>query len=73
MNNEIPRSACKLPSVKFETVPSTSIKKTLIRMNKQCNAQRSTKSLQRFYCMESMDRDTDNIVANFNLEAMINN
>ena len=42
-------------------------------MNKQCNAQGSTKSLQRSYSIESMDSDTDRIVANFKLVDIINN
>ena len=42
-------------------------------MNKQCNAQGSTKSLQRFYNIESKDSNTDHIATNFNLEDIINN
>ena len=42
-------------------------------MNKQCNAQGSTKSLQRSYSIEGMDSDTDRIVINVNLEDIINN
>ena len=40
-------------------------------MNKQCNAQESTKPLQRSYGIESMDSDTDRIVANINLKKKI--
>ena len=42
-------------------------------MNKQCNAQGSTKSLQRSYSVESMDSDTDCIVASLDLEGITNN
>ena len=41
-------------------------------MNKQCNTQGSTKSLQRSYSTKSMDIDTDYIVTNFNLEDINN-
>ena len=40
---------------------------------KQCNAQGSTKPLQRTYITESMESDTDHIVASLNLEEIINN
>ena len=40
---------------------------------KQCNAQGSIKPLQRTYSIESMDSDTDRIVASLNLEEIINN
>ena len=39
-NIERPGSTFKLPSTKFDTVLSTSRTKSLIRMKKQCNAQR---------------------------------
>ena len=39
----------------------------------QCNAQGSTKSLQRSYSVESMDSDTDCIVASLNLEGITYN
>ena len=42
-------------------------------INKQCNAQESTKPLQRTYSIESMDSDTDRVVANLNLEEILNN
>ena len=51
--------------------PSTSRTKSSIRMNKQCNAQGSTKFLQRSYSIESVDSDTDHVVASLNLEEMI--
>ena len=73
VNNEKLGSTCKLPSAKFDTVPSTSRTKSPIRKNKQCNAQGLTKSLQRSYCIESMDSDTDHVVANLNLKDMTNN
>ena len=62
-----------MPSDKFYTVPSTSRTKSSLRMNKQCNAQGSTKSLQRSYRIESMDSDADPIVANLNIEKKNNN
>ena len=68
VNNERLGSAFKLPSVKFDTVPSTSRTKSLIRIDKQFNAQRSTKSLHRSYSIESMDSDTDHVVANLDQE-----
>ena len=73
VNNERPGSAFKLPSTKFHTIPLTSRVKSPIRINKQCNAHGSTKPLQRSYCTESIDSDTDYIVANLNLEEIINN
>ena len=42
-------------------------------MNEQCNAQGSTKSLQRPHSVESMDSDTDCIVANLDQEGITNN
>ena len=42
-------------------------------MNKQCNAQGSTKYLQRSYRVESMDSDTGRIVANLDLKGITNN
>ena len=59
---ERPGSTFKIPSRK----------KSPIRL-KQCNAQGSTKPLQRTYSIKSMDCDTDNIVASLNLEEIINN
>ena len=57
------------PGSKFK-MPSTT--KSPIR-TKQSNAQGSRKSLQRTYCMESMDSDTDRVVASLNLEEIIKN
>ena len=73
VNNERPGSAFKLPSTKFHTVSSAPRTKSLIRMNKQCNAQGLTKLLQRSYSIESIDSDTDCIVSSLNLEELINN
>ena len=42
-------------------------------MNKQSNAQGSTKSRQRPHSTESMDSDTDHEVTNLSLEDIINN
>ena len=72
VNNERPGSTFKLPLAKFVTAPSTSRTKSPIRRNKQYNSQRLTKSLQRSYSIESMDCDTDHIIANLNLEDIIN-
>ena len=58
VNNEKPGSAFKMPSRK----------KSPIRANKQSNAQGSTKPQQRTYSIESMDSDTDHVVASLNLE-----
>ena len=44
-----------------------------MRINKQCNAQESTKSLQNSYSVESMDSDTEHIVASLDLEGIKNN
>ena len=42
-------------------------------IDKQSNAQGTSKSLQRSYSMESMDSDTDCIVAILDLEGIMNN
>ena len=42
-------------------------------MNKQHDVEGSAKPLQMAYIMESMDRDTDCIAANFNLGEILNN
>ena len=62
VNKERPRSTFKMPSRT----------KSPIRI-KQCNAQGSTKLLQRTYSLESIDSDTDRIVVSLNLEEIINN
>ena len=71
VNNEILGNAFKLSPVKFDTVPFTSRIKSRIRMNKQDNTQGSKKSRHRSNCTESMNSDTDCIVANLNLEDII--
>ena len=73
VNNERPRNAFKLLLAKFDTDPTTLRTKSPIRMDKLCKIQRLTKSLYRYHNIESMDRDTDCIVANLNLEDTINN
>ena len=70
MKDQEAHSHC--PQPKFDAVPSVSRTKSPIRMNKQCNAQGLTKSLQRTYSIESMDSDSDCKVANLNLEDIIN-
>ncbi len=40
---------------------------------KQSNSQQPTKPLQRTYSIESMDSDTDRVVASLNLEEIIKN
>ena len=70
--SERPRGTFKLPPAKFNTVPSPSRTKSPIGMNKQSNAQGLTKSLQRSYSIESMDSDTDRIVASLDLEGITN-
>ena len=62
VNNESTGSTFKMP---LRT-------KSPIRI-KQCNAQGSTKSLQRTYSIESMDSDTDCVVTSLNFEEIINN
>ena len=42
-------------------------------IDKQSNAQGASKSLQRSYSIESMDSDTDSIVASLDLEGITNN
>ena len=71
--NERPGSAFKLPAAKFDTVLSISRTKLPIGMNKQCNVQGSTKSLQRSLSIKNMDSDSNHLVANLNLEDIINN
>ena len=72
-NSERPGSTFKLPPAKFDTVPSASRTKSPMGMNKRCPAQGSTKSLQRSYSVESMDSNTDFIVASPNQEGITNN
>ena len=60
VNKERPGSTFKIPSTT----------KSPIR-TKQSNAQGSTKPLQRMYSLESMNCDTDRIVASLDLEEII--
>ena len=62
VNKERPGSTFKIPSTT----------KSPIR-TKQSNAQQPTKPPQRTYSIESMDSDTDRVVACFNLEEIIKN
>ena len=71
--SERPGSTFKLPPAKFDTVPSPSRTKSPMEINKQSNAQGSTKSLQRSHSIESMDSDTDVTVASLDLESITNN
>ena len=71
--NERPGGIFKLYPAKFDAVPSPSRTKSPMGMNKQSNAQESTKTLQRSYTIESMDSDTDHIVASLHLEGITNN
>ena len=71
-HGERPGGTFKLPSAKFDMIPSTSRAGSPTRMNGQCNAQGLTRSLQRSYSVKSMDSDTDRIVANLNLEEINN-
>ena len=59
----------KRPGSTFK-MPSTA--KSPIR-TKQSNAQQPTKPLQRRYNIESMDSDTDRLVASLDLEEIIKN
>ena len=72
VNNERPGSTFKIPWTKFHTTPSTSITKSSIRINKQCNAHGCTKPLKRTNRIESMDSNRDRIVARLNLEVLNN-
>ena len=71
--SEKPGGTFKLLPAKFNAVPSLSRTKSPMGMNKQSNAQGSTKSLQRSYSIESMDSDTDRIVSSLDLEGITNN
>ena len=77
MNTEVfserPGGTFKLPPAKFDAVPSSSRVKLPMGIDKQSNAQGTSESLQRSYSIESMDSNTDRIVASLNLEAITNN
>ena len=71
--SERPRGTLKLPPAKFNAVPSPSRIKSPVGIDKQSNTQRSTKSLERSYSIESMDSNRDHIVASLDLEGITNN
>ena len=71
--SERPGGTFKLPPAKFDAVSSPSRTKSLMGIDKQSDAQGSTKSLQRLYSIESMDSDTDHIVSSLNLKGITNN
>ena len=77
MNTEViserPGGTLKLPPAKFNAIPSPSRTKSPMGIDKQSNAQGSTKSLWRSYSIESMDNDTEHTVASLNLEGVTNN
>ena len=70
--SERPGGTFKLPPAKFNAVPSPSRTKSPMEIDKQSNAQGSTKSLQRSYSIVSMDSDTGRIVASLDLEGITN-
>ena len=70
--SEKPGGTFKLPPA-INAVPSPSRTKSPMGIDKQSNAQGSTKSLQRSYCIEIIDSDTDCIVASLDLEGITNN
>ena len=70
--NERPGGTFKLPPAKFDAVSSSRAKSPMV-IDKQSNAQGTSKSLQRSYSIESMDSDTDCIVASLDLEGITNN
>ena len=63
VNNKKTGSAFKIP---LRT-------KSLIWINKQCNAQGLEKNLRRTYSIESMDSNTDRVVVSLYLEEILNN
>ena len=71
--SERPGGTFKLPPAKFDAILSPSRTKSPMGIDKQSSAQGSTKSLQRSYSIESMDSDTDHIVASLDLEGITNN
>ena len=71
--SERPGGTFKLPPAKFDAVPSPSRTKSPMGIDKQFNAQGTSKSLQRSYDIESMDTDTGCIVASLDLEGITNN
>ena len=67
MNDERPESTFKLPSTKLDRHSSASRMKSRGRINKQCNAQGTIKPLNKSNSVESIDVETDNIIANLKL------
>ena len=74
---EMEASICQTGKIQMNTKMKNqevhSRTKSPIQINKHCNAQGSTKPLQRTYCIESMNNDIDCIVASLNLEEVLNN
>ena len=66
MNNKRPGPHSICPRPNFDKNHSMSKIKSPERMNKQCQAQGSTKSLNRSYGVESVDTETDDVIANLN-------
>ena len=62
VNKERPGSTFKIPSTTKSPIKT-----------KPSNSQQSTKPLQRTYSTESMESDTDRVVASLNLEEIIKN
>ena len=62
VNKERPGSTFKLPSTTKSPITT-----------KPSNSQPPAKPLQRTYSIESIDKDTDRVVASLNLEEMIKN
>ena len=71
--SERPGGTFKLSPAKFDAVSSSSRAKSPIGIDKHSNAQGTSKSLQRSCSIESMDSDTDRIVAILDLEGITNN
>ena len=71
--SERPGGTFKLSPAKFDAFPSSSRAKSPMGIDKQSNGQGTSKSLQRSYSIESMDSDTDRIVASLDLEGITNN
>ena len=71
--SERPGGTFKLPPAKFDVAPSSSRAKSPLGIDRQSKCQGTQKSLQRSYCIESMESDTDRIVASLNLERITNN
>ena len=68
--SERPGGTFKLPPAKFDAVPSPSRAKSPMGIDKQSIVQGTSKSLESSYSIESMDSDTDCIVASLNLDGI---